>query len=123
MSEYKPVPVEAASYVSHHCGKDVVVIGSIDHEHNKLHVTTFGRTAHDKILAAEAGEVVGKALGDMSRVERFEDFRLEPAKVKEQRDDLLAACRAVLSSPTSGNTPSDEAIDLVRAAIAKAEGK
>jgi hypothetical protein len=33
---------------------------------------------------------------------------------------LLAACRAVLSSPRHGDTPSDEAIEMVRAAIARA---
>lgn len=37
--------------------------------------------------------------------------------------DLLAACRAVLSSPTHGDTPSSEAVEMVRDAIAKATGE
>lgn len=37
--------------------------------------------------------------------------------------DLLAACEAVLSSPSHGDTPSEDAIQMVRAAIAKATGK
>jgi len=36
--------------------------------------------------------------------------------------DLLEACKAVLSSPKYGNEPSDEAIEMVEDAIAKAEG-
>lgn len=36
---------------------------------------------------------------------------------------LLAACKAVLSSPTYGNTPSDEAVALVEAAIAATEAR
>jgi hypothetical protein len=37
--------------------------------------------------------------------------------------DLLAACRAVLSSPRVGDTPSEEAVQMVREAIAKATGE
>ncbi len=37
--------------------------------------------------------------------------------------DLLEACKAMLSSPTYGNEPSDEAVEMTIAAIAKAEGQ
>lgn len=36
----------------------------------------------------------------------------------DQRDRLLEAARAILSSPTRGNEPSDEAVAMLEAAIA-----
>jgi hypothetical protein len=36
--------------------------------------------------------------------------------------DLLAACEAVLYSPTHGDTPSPEAVEMVRSAVALAKG-
>lgn len=37
--------------------------------------------------------------------------------------ELLAALELMLSSPTYGDVPSDEAVEAARAAIAKAKGK
>ncbi len=124
MSEYKPVPVEAARYVADQCEKDVVVIGSIDHAHGKLHVTTFGRTPRDKVLAAEVGDVVGEVLGDMSRVEHFEDFRLQAATVKKQRDDLYKALKEMLPEGWGDGTMDHmPGVLLARTAIAEMEGE
>jgi hypothetical protein len=36
--------------------------------------------------------------------------------------ELLAALELMLSSPTYGNEPSDEAVEAARAAVAKAKG-
>lgn len=57
------------------------------------------------------------------------DFARDPetvdanARLIAAAPELLAACEAVLSSPTYGDTPSEEAVEMVRAAIAKARGE
>lgn len=51
------------------------------------------------------------------------DERRQLGKLVAAAPCLLAACRTILSSPTHGDTPSEEAVELVRAAIAKATGQ
>ncbi len=56
--------------------------------------------------------VVGNPLVDAEQVARL--FAAAP--------ELLLACEAMLSSPTYGDTPSPAAVEMCRAAIAKAKG-
>lgn len=58
------------------CQKDVVVIVSYDHASGLVHTTTYGRSAADKVTAAQLGEMLARATGaDLSRAKTFEDFR------------------------------------------------
>lgn len=96
MSAYKPVPVAAAEYVAHHCEKDVVVIISVDNSHELTHCTTFGKSPSDKVLAADWGDFLMAQLSGTDAPRRtFEDFRLNAATIKAERDELLAAARKV----------------------------
>lgn len=73
---YVPVPVEAARDVAHGFEKNIVVIVSWDREHNRLHTTTYGVGAGDKVGAAKLGEILTKAAGiDLTQKVNFEDFR------------------------------------------------
>ena len=76
MSEYQEVPVETAKQIASSYGKDIVVISCWNHEHAKLHTTTYGVSPKDKVSAANAGEICAKALGmDLHRMRDYEDFR------------------------------------------------
>lgn len=68
MTEYKPVTVEAARRISDEFNKHVVVIVSVDHQHQQTHFTSFGRYAEDKILAAYLSEEVAKASRPYPRI-------------------------------------------------------
>jgi hypothetical protein len=75
MSEYKPVPVEAARRIAVNFDKAMVVILSYDRAFSVTHTTTYGVEAFDKENAAAAGELCTKALGgDLGKKQSFEDF-------------------------------------------------
>lgn len=96
MGEYKPVPVHAAAQIADLFEKDVVVIFAIDAANCRAHYTTFGRLPGDKLLAAEYGALFARAVHTRDELDQqicFEDFRLEAAKLKAQRDQLLKACK------------------------------
>ncbi len=62
-SEYKPVPIPAASNIAHEYDKDQVIIVTWDAAHQRTHVTTYGRTKESSAQAAQGGNFVKKALG------------------------------------------------------------
>lgn len=135
MNEYKPVTVAVAGDIAKAFDKDVVVIFAIDHVHAKSHFTTFGKTANDKIVAAEYGDLIANEIAgaQIDKKETFEDFRLELAKHKENADALLAECKALLAAYEDGAnccccevsgfpSPYPCLTCRARAAIAKVEG-
>src|SRR6187455_2614226 len=76
MSEYKPVPVEAAKAIAETYDKSMVVICCWDEKANKLHTTTYGVSPKDKHMAAIGGEMAARVLGgDLSKKEDFQDYR------------------------------------------------
>lgn len=102
--EYKPVPVIAAVHIAHHCDKDIVVIFSIDHAHELQHVTSFGKSPADKIVAAKFGDAIEKIVGEVSLRTTFEDFRtLDAAKFKFERDKLTGFVEDLLLHATPGS--------------------
>ena len=75
MSEYKPIPVEAARFIAREFDKQIVIV--LAWTDNTLHTTTYGSDPQHKEWAARGGEVAAKALGaltDQSVV--YEDYRL-----------------------------------------------
>jgi hypothetical protein len=95
MSEYVPVPVAAARDIALNFSKDIVVIVALDKAHDKIHTTTYGRDAFDKILAADLGVKLALEAGcDVVRAEYNEDFR-QPALRAQRIDELLAAAEEV----------------------------
>ena len=76
---YVPVPVEAARRIARDWSKDIVVVLSFDHAHGLTHLTSYGRTAGDKAVAAELAGEIAEDYADMTRVTSFEDFRTRTA--------------------------------------------
>jgi hypothetical protein len=70
MSDYKPVPVEAAREIAEKYDKSIVIIFSHDPVHALMHTTTYGTNPQNKELKAD-----------------FEDYRLDQAR------KLLASLR------------------------------
>lgn len=60
MSDYIPVPVPAAEQISRKYEKDQVIVISADRAHDKLHFTSYGKTATDKLEAARACILIKK---------------------------------------------------------------
>ena len=98
LSEYKPVTVQAASEIARVFNKDVVVVMAIDRTHDKTHFTSYGRSADDKIQAAEFCELISGGLGCPGPLERFEDFRsVDAAKRAEDIENARRALRWALA--------------------------
>ena len=94
---YKPVPVAVALAIADHFDKDVVVIFAIDRACDKNHMTTYGKTAENKIQAAVIADLIGSALDLAGPHEKFEDFRtVDAAKRAEQIQELVAAGQELL---------------------------
>lgn len=75
-TDYKPVPVAVAAQIAEDFAKSRVVILSYDPAHELAHVTTYGTTAQDKVLAAQAGDCSAVAIGcDLTMRSTQEDFR------------------------------------------------
>ena len=96
MSDYIPVPVEAAKHIAEHCKKSMVVILCYDPEHELTHATTYGVSAFDKENAAAVAQICSKAIGsDLAKMQTFEDFHhdYDPALFKETIELLRAINR------------------------------
>ena len=86
---YQPVPVDVAAQIAERFSKDIAIILTWDGLHNLVHTTTWGHSANDKLVAADAGETVAKALGcDLKQQRVYEDFRVDAARYKEENDRL-----------------------------------
>jgi len=98
MREYKDIPTTEAASLAVRFAKAAVLIVAIDDEHNRFQFTTYGTDANAKVRAARLSEEFSKFLGcDQGDKVSFEDFRepMEAARVKEQRDTLLAVLEAL----------------------------
>ena len=97
---YQPVVVGVAAGIAKRFSKDIVIIVSWDARHNLIHTTTWGQSANDKLVAADAGETIVKAIGcDLQRQRIYEDFRLDAARWKEENDRLKAQIANLTPSP------------------------
>ncbi len=117
MSEYKPVPVEAARAIADKYAKSIVIIFAHDPVHGCLHTTTYGRNPQEKAWAAQGGEIATKALGGIREASTdFEDYRLQQAR------NLLEALRdAVACAYENDPGTEDSWLSRARAAIENAE--
>lgn len=96
--EYSPVPVAAAGQIALQYAKDVVAIFSIDRAWNRTHITTYGKSAEDKCVAATVGGAIATTLaGGLDHATTFEDFRVLGAEL-----ELLAKDQAAWSQTTFG---------------------
>lgn len=76
MGKYLEVPVSAAMATADQFQKDIVIIAAWTREHDRVHITTFGREPRDKVMAATGGDKIYAALGfDLEQCVQFEDFR------------------------------------------------
>ncbi len=97
MSNYKPVPVEAAQSIAEKYDKAIVIVCSHDPIHGLLHTTTYGTSPHNKAMAAQGGEIAARALGGLTDLAiNFEDYRLAKAR------SLLAALKGVMAQIAAG---------------------
>lgn len=91
---YKPIEVRVARGLADTFKKDLIVIASYDREHERTNITTYGRTAADKALAAEVGDVLAADL-QLAQTRTYEDFRRnDPAKAAELIENLEIHCRS-----------------------------
>lgn len=89
MSEYKPVPVEAARQIAHQFDKSTVVILAYDPVHELTHTATYGKSAADKDAAASL-------VGDISQRQTHEDFRTtDQAARAESIEQLKSQINAI----------------------------
>lgn len=111
---YIPVPVAAAAEIADKYAKDIIVIMSVDHEHDLLHTTTYGRTPEDKALAAIVGRTAAAALSDTSKATDYQDYRLEWAKKLQValRNIIVEINNAALwrTSPGSALSKAEETL-------------
>jgi hypothetical protein len=139
------VPVLIAAEIGERCCKDIVIVLSWDAWHNLTHTTTWGRRANDKLVAAEAGNLVAAIFGaDVDQKRVYEDFRLDSARLKEENDrlklhlahlltaakELIALIDEVPADPTPGLAYEENdrvfpryEFEPLRAAILGAESK
>ncbi len=109
MSEYKPVPVEAAKAIAETYDKSMVVICCWDEKANKLHTTTYGVSPKDKHMAAIGGEMAARVLGgDLSKKEDFEDYRKnfnaeKYATLREQILQFMPALKDCVAHDDAGH--------------------
>lgn len=93
MSDYKPIPINEAWRIAQDYRKSHVVIVCYDADHHKTHLTTYGRTAEQKVQAAKLGEILLAATGaNMAKLpgDDEEDFRLQfDAAMYAEAKDLL----------------------------------
>jgi hypothetical protein len=121
MKPYLSIPVEVARQIARDFDKQIVIISAWNHEHKKLHITTYGSEPNDKISAARGGEICAKALGmDLARFEPHEDFRTLSAAKNAQLRDLADGLICALRSYQHGNSAPDlaqEYADRIEAII------
>lgn len=89
---YVMIPVGAARDVAEKYRKSMVVINAWDSVYGCLHTTTYGVSADQKAMAADAGTITARALNPEllhKNVQCFEDYRLTEAKT------LLAVLKAM----------------------------
>lgn len=95
MSNYIPVPVEAAKAIGDTYKKSIVLILAWDPVHRLTNVTTFGENESDKLNAAAFGERVATEAG----IATFERKRSEDFRAEILRDWLNGEFRQALRDP------------------------
>jgi hypothetical protein len=110
---YLNIPVETAREIARKFDKQLVIICAWNHEHSRLHTTTYGVQPDDKINAAKGGETCAKALGmDLTKSDPNEDFRTVDAARNAQVRDLAERAIHVLRSYQFGNSEPGPAKQL-----------
>jgi hypothetical protein len=106
---YVPVPVDAAREISHRYAKQIVAIIAYDTSHRRLHKTTYGQSAGDKVHAASLGDVLVVAAGyrpDSLGDAALEDFRIRTAAdwavEREHLQVIIAKLAAELAALKEG---------------------
>ena len=80
---YVMIPVGAAKAVAEKYSKSMVIINAWDDRYGTLHTTTYGVSADQKAMAADAGNKTSACLnpdGFHKNFQCFEDYRLSEAK-------------------------------------------
>lgn len=107
------VPVSIIEPIGMRYGKDFVVLFGFERIGCKMYRTTWGRTAEDKLLAAELTDNFMQNLGfALDKV--LEDFRTVPAGMYKA---LLDECRQTLqelNSPPVSRVQMDKIRDLIK---------
>lgn len=110
MSNYKEIPISAAKRIAEQFEKNQVIIVTWDAAHEMVHVTTYGKTKQDSIIAADGGNFIKKALGWPEHL--CHDV---PEWWREERDKLLGVCKLALIEMQNADAHVE--------AMAKEEGK
>lgn len=114
MTDYKPVPVQAARAIAEEYEKSIVIVFAYDPVHGRLHTTTYGNDPQNRAWAAQGGEIATRALGGLTELStEFEDYRLSQAR------KLLAALKAM--SNASGAHEMNDARQMAWTAVEEAE--
>lgn len=77
--KYKEVPVSAGEKIAKSYDKQEIIILSIDREHNKVHITTYGRNK----LYCKNAEITGAFLAEVLEIEKPDVFLDMIEKAKE----------------------------------------
>lgn len=96
---YRPIPVAIAGIIGTDFDKSVVVIVACDDTFQKIHFTTYGDSAANKVRATNLGDEIARRIGvDWAQLETFQDFR------RNAFTDLVAAerTRQMAGEKTSG---------------------
>jgi hypothetical protein len=65
MSKYKRVPVTAAKNIADTYDKEEIIILAIDRKHDKVHITTYGKTK----AACKTAEMTGDFLSEIFQLQ------------------------------------------------------
>lgn len=102
MSEYKPIPVEAAREIAAKYDKTMVVVLAWDPVHRLTHATSYGVSAFEKEQAAGVADICTEAIGgDLSKKRTVEDFHrnYDPALYCEASEILAEIFRRHGTTP------------------------
>jgi hypothetical protein len=105
---YIPIEVSDARDIAERREKDIVIILAFDHGHDRTHVTTFGRSADDKMRSGQIGEAIAEDYGGEPTDDLRADWRLiEQAELCEA---LNAAVKVIRTWHGMGHNPESEKV-------------
>lgn len=121
---YQSVPVDQARQIGESFNKDCVVILTYDADHERTHVTTWGRSPEDKAAAARVGELCAQQIGcEMETQTVHQDYRRE-GEAAQAVDRLVQAGRSAVHLIDSllavRNGPTDDLLIEIRRALVHA---
>jgi len=114
---YKPpvIPTTVLAAIADEYDQDALVLLSVHHKHNRTSIVSYGVKAADKLEAARMADWLVKQMqtlheqqGTKEEPIRTEDFRtIDAARIKEERDTLLRACRAATAEIEDNKADAD----------------